>query len=413
MPAVYRNDRLDLGSDALPADVRALLASPARTVEGFLLIEGIAARSGIQLYQRADGALAREYRPPEEVLHADSLATYAGRPITQEHPVERGALTGLDPTNATTHTRGSIVAVEPIEAHGLVKARLLLFDAALISDVESGRRKELSVGYSTLVVNAPGVTPKGERYDSIQTKILANHIAVTRCARAGRIAQLRLDSEGRALVHDTQEPIMTTVKIRFDGQTVEVAETAAPILERADADLAAARKAKTDAEAQAAAEKTARADAEAKLAETTREKDTLAGKVAGLEKQVRSDADIQKAITEGVQARVELIEKAARVVKADAADKLTSMTPRQIMEEAVKAYDPLLKLDGKSDDFVHGIFEVAVSRSDAGTSSLANLRGASAASRRADTSADGGALKGLVDARRSFADRLAGKKALS
>ena len=59
-----------------------------RTDEGYLVDTPIVGRVGIQLYKNADGTIRRELRPAEEVFHVDSLKSFAGKPVTDEHPGE-------------------------------------------------------------------------------------------------------------------------------------------------------------------------------------------------------------------------------------------------------------------------------------------------------------------------------------
>jgi hypothetical protein len=56
------------------------------TEEGYLRVWCRAARTGTQLYRRADGSQVREYRPPEEVSSPDSLTTFGMKPATWGHP---------------------------------------------------------------------------------------------------------------------------------------------------------------------------------------------------------------------------------------------------------------------------------------------------------------------------------------
>jgi len=60
---------------------------------GFLRINGIVARTGIQVYSNAEVGdyneplkMVNVYRPRDEVLKEESLSTYANAPITDDHP---------------------------------------------------------------------------------------------------------------------------------------------------------------------------------------------------------------------------------------------------------------------------------------------------------------------------------------
>ena len=54
--------------------------------EGFLRDSPIVARTGVYTYINPDKTIRREYRPPEEVFAAESLESFAGKPVTVGHP---------------------------------------------------------------------------------------------------------------------------------------------------------------------------------------------------------------------------------------------------------------------------------------------------------------------------------------
>jgi len=56
------------------------------TPEGYLRCWSTIARTGVQMYTDADGSVRREYRPETEVASPESLASFAGKAITLEHP---------------------------------------------------------------------------------------------------------------------------------------------------------------------------------------------------------------------------------------------------------------------------------------------------------------------------------------
>lgn len=67
-------------------DKASPLSKPVRLPNGFVRAEGYLTRSGIFVYRDAQGKTVRELRPPEEVMHADSLASFGMMPVTNEHP---------------------------------------------------------------------------------------------------------------------------------------------------------------------------------------------------------------------------------------------------------------------------------------------------------------------------------------
>jgi hypothetical protein len=87
------------------------------TPEGFLLIRDVAiARCGTQLYRHnevpmleADEAgWLRIDREPQEVFHTDTLASYEGKPLVNDHPTSRSRPpTGPTWPSATSPTSGA------------------------------------------------------------------------------------------------------------------------------------------------------------------------------------------------------------------------------------------------------------------------------------------------------------------
>ena len=74
-----------MDSSVLRYDFAPITGSES-TPEGYLRVWCRAARTGTQLYRRADGSQTREYRPPEEVSSPESLSTFGMKPATWGHP---------------------------------------------------------------------------------------------------------------------------------------------------------------------------------------------------------------------------------------------------------------------------------------------------------------------------------------
>lgn len=148
-----------------------------KTEWGFVIDSPIIARTGIQLYKR-DGKWIKEYRPPEEVFAKESLVTFEGAPITITHPS-----LPVSSKNATGQVVGAILGT-PWRDGDYLRANVVLHDQKAIDLVESGKMRELSVGYSLNTLGA-GTTPDGIKYDSKQINIRCNHLAIVPKGRAG------------------------------------------------------------------------------------------------------------------------------------------------------------------------------------------------------------------------------------
>ncbi len=157
-----------------------------RTPEGFLRIKARIGRTGLQDYKAGEiggpagappEANVRVYRPPEEVFDPASLVSFAGKPVTLEHPpamVDSGNWKQF----AVGHSGGTVARDGDHLATDLV-----VTDAAAVDKAQAG--SELSNGYWADFDFTPGLTPAGEPYDAVQRNIRGNHIALVDQGRCG------------------------------------------------------------------------------------------------------------------------------------------------------------------------------------------------------------------------------------
>ena len=176
---------------------------------GFLRINGIVARTGIQVYSNAEVGdyneplkMVNVYRPRDEVLKEESLSTYANAPITDDHPN-----TFVTVDNATELIKGSVASYETYNKDGIdyVKAQIVVTDKDLINKVINGKM-ELSAGYSQNLVKEKGEF-EGIAYDYIQTNIKINHVALVDSARCGQECKLVFDSNSIIVDENTLKGI--------------------------------------------------------------------------------------------------------------------------------------------------------------------------------------------------------------
>lgn len=305
MPTVQRFDRMPLRA--------------TRTAEGFVQDTAVLTRTGIFEYRQPNGSIRREYRPPDEVFHVDSLASYKGKPITIGHP---GLVTSK---NAKHHTCGACLGEGRADGNDVL-GDLMIYDT---SAIDAGA-KELSNGYTLDLDETPGEI-NGERYDAVQRNIRVNHIALVPRGRAGN-ARLNLDAADADTTEE--DTTMTMVKVRLDsGISYDAAPEVEQAFKQATADLITAR---TDAD-----KERARADAaEAKLKDA--EKDA---------EKIRQDA------ATAAKARLKLEDTATKVgaeFKQDATD--TEIRTAVIKKVRGDSFD----LQGKSEGYIEAAFDLAV-----------------------------------------------------
>lgn len=309
------------------------LRKPQRHDSGFIRVDAHISRVGIQEYRLGNGQTRRELRPPEEVFDAASLESFAGVPVTLNHPPK--LLSAKDAQKYSVGSVGEVVTPEDTK----VRSSLAIHHADAISDVLSGRRAEVSCGYSCDLDETPGVW-NGQRYDAIQRNIRGNHVALVTKGRAGPDVRIRLDAEDGEAVPHTKEEAPTMMKVRLDGVEFEAAEELAKAVTATVTKLDGLQ---------------AKFDAQAEELKAT---------------QTKLDAATDpKAVAAVVAARVQLEGSARKVLGAEA--KLDGLTEKEVKLQVLAKLRPSAKFDDKSDAYVDGAFETAL---ESKTSSVAEVR---------------------------------------
>lgn len=341
-------------------DVGAELAPPVRMPNGFLRVEAYLTRTGVFDYRRADGSVIREYRPPEEVFHPDSLASFELMPVTLEHP----PVGLLGPENAHQFQVGAVGHLTRADAR--VKGAIVVTDAKAHATLAAGRKHQISLGYTCDLDMTPGTSPEGERYDAVQRRIVGNHCAFTDVGRAGPDVRVRMDSTDAAMVLSqelTQEPEPMKRKIKLDGIEIEVDAAIADAIEQA--------KARTDSAVAAAKVDADKALAEVKSAldKATARADAAEAKIKTLEAEVA--AAPAKALA-AAKARTELETKARTILGPDA--KFDGMDDVAVQRAAIaKAIGAELPKE-KTAEYVAARFDAEVETAARGNPGLAAAR---------------------------------------
>jgi hypothetical protein len=152
---------------------------------GFLHVDGLAAKVGVMSYMNPDGSVRRELVTHETLFNADSMQSLRGVPVTNNHPPEL-----INPDNYNKYAGGSVT--ESKREDSALAVSLSINNADAIEAVKSGK-KELSCGYSVELDFTPGIW-QGQHYDAIQTKRTYNHLAIVSKGRAGSECRLNLDA---------------------------------------------------------------------------------------------------------------------------------------------------------------------------------------------------------------------------
>lgn len=290
------------------------LSGTRRTGDGYLVADARVARTGIQVYAgrevgKPELDQVRVFRPEAEVFSTDALASFAHRPVTNDHPAE-----AVGARNWKQHSVG-MTGGEIARDGEFVRVPMTVMDQAAIDAVEAGKR-ELSMGYACDLDFTAGTTPAGEAYDAIQKNIRGNHLAIVDAGRAG--PQCRIGDSWAAISTKLETPMKT---LMVDGITVEMSDTAVQVVGKVLQQLSDA-KATVDAH-------------EKKIGELNTAVSTKDGEIAVLKKQVEDAKLTPQQIDAAVVARSAVIADAKAITGQDiTAD---GKTDAAIRREAVEA----------------------------------------------------------------------------
>ena len=157
-----------------------------KTPEGYLICHDVPiARTGTQQYLPKELGLEGEglitvFRNGNEVFKPAAVASFEGKPVTDNHPP-----VDVMPDNYSIYTKGVVQNVRRGngDLQDKILADLIIYDANLIAEIESGKR-EISCGYDCLYKN----NNDGTYY---QANIIGNHVAVVDNGRAGAAVSIR------------------------------------------------------------------------------------------------------------------------------------------------------------------------------------------------------------------------------
>lgn len=161
-----------------------------RNPEGYLICLNVPiARSGTQQYLPEElgiegngytDGLITVYRPEDEVFSQETIASFQGMPVTNDHPVEGYVDSENFKRFAVGHAENIRRGVN--EQKDLLLADLVINDPETIENVQNGKR-EISCGYLYRLCEEDG------KY--IQREIRGNHVAIVDEGRAGHRVSIK------------------------------------------------------------------------------------------------------------------------------------------------------------------------------------------------------------------------------
>lgn len=292
------------------------------TDEGFLRVPGYASRTGIQTYLASELGLPGDpnrlvgvYRPPEEVFADDSLNTFLGIDITDDHPS-----TLVNKDNYRNLTVG-VVTSKGRQENDHVVVDLLIKDKDAIRKVESGK-SELSVGYTAMYDSVEG----NPDYEFVQRAIRCNHLAICQRGRAGTARIFDNETGGSRM------PVNITLD---SGRVIDVADAA---------------------NAQLVADAFDRHEKRVKDAEAAR--DTAQALYDAAQEQVKELQ--QKCSDEAIKARVEELSRVTTLARKVAGDafKCDSLDSVEIQRAAMSVKRPSVDWASKSVAYIQAAFDM-------------------------------------------------------
>lgn len=220
--------------------------SPHRGVtdEGFLICSKVpVARTGDQFYldeeidypdktkvEKTNGGY-EVFRPPEEVFNEETVASFEGKPVTNEHPDET-----VTSENHKRYVMGFVKNVEKGtgDFSDFILADLIIYDKRLIDEITNGKNG-VSAGYSCTYDIVDGKL--------VQRDIICNHIAIVQEGRAGTKAKIRDENrikKEKTMPDEVKEKVEETKEEEKKDEAVEckkdsIEEILAKLSERLDA----------------------------------------------------------------------------------------------------------------------------------------------------------------------------------
>ncbi len=321
--------------------------APRITSDGYMTASVRCARTGCQTYLRSELGLdgpgtVTVYRPESSVFNKDSLSTFAGKPVTINHPS-----VPVTAENWKDHAAGS-VGSEIMRDGEFVRVPIVLMDAAAIKTVQENVAREISMGYESSIKFEDGVAPDGTLYQAVMDGgIRINHLAIVPRARGGD--QLRigdsanhwgasplLNHEGG---HDMADQLRTVI---VDGLSVQTTDQGAQAIDKLTKQLG---------DAKADTQKLADAHSVA-LAAKDNEITKLQAALDDAKAKVLSDAQIDARVKE----RADLIATAKTIADADYSGK----SDAEIRKAVVVAKFGDAAIAGKPEAYVQARFDLLV-----------------------------------------------------
>lgn len=315
-------------------------------------------------YSDGQGNTWNEYRPPEEVLNPDSLASMRDAPVTILHPPGLVTRDVWDDV-AIGHVGSDAVP----EGERLVTTALVIQSGPAVARVKSGELCETSAGYTCDLDESPGIFD-GVACTRVQRTIRYNHVAIgpEGFARGGPTMALRMDGVAVEVcpipdpaprtdsAGDPAKDITPMKTLKIKGRTFR---------SDAEAEMVEAQKTVDGMDEEMATLATANASISAELSATKAAAIELAQRLSALEVKVAAEEKaepapvtedlVPEAIQDSIIAKRGALLTSARVI-LPATVKLDGLKASEIKRAVVAHVHPTVKLDGLGADTLEGLY---------------------------------------------------------
>lgn len=324
---------------------------------GFLFIRNVPiAKVGVFPYLKADGSTVMEAKLPNELLSPSTVQSANLKPVTDNHPPVM-----LSRNNSRQYMKGITLDNAHVNKNdNTLRVDITITDGELISEVNDGK-EELSIGFKTEIQPIAG-NFEGQDYDSIQSNIQINHVAVVDRGRAGHSIRLTGDSASMVITdnnHDdnhkqTTEENMETAQVLLDENIITVSKNDADKVEKANSKLKENQSQVEKWKAQIKELQDKIKNAESGNGEDVKK---LKSKSDALEKQL---ADYKeklnpKSINDMVEKRIQLYDSASQFLPKNYDFK--NKTEREIKVDAIKTVKKDFDDTKMNENVIDGIFE--------------------------------------------------------
>jgi uncharacterized protein len=331
------------------------IAKFKRTPEGYLECYANVTKTGVFYYQNADGSTRRELRHPDHVFKQESMETLALKPVTNDHPPLNAAM--LDSKTISQYQVGNLGEKVDVNAPFL-KAKFVVQKEDVVNAVEEGKR-ELSLGYKCDLVEESGMY-EGERYDFIQTNIRYNHLAIVEAGRAGEDVKINMDRlDAIQITRDHNNKEINTM-----DKTIHIDSVSYQVPAQVEVHIA---KLRADAEAEKKDAESYKKDMEKKQAEMDALKEEMDQLKKDME-EAKKDMEEEKKedrIDALVNAKLAVVSAFQKALPSEKHDGLSSS---EMKTKVIASVYPKLSLDGKSQDYINGLFDSATATLDSKSS---------------------------------------------